>query len=126
MAEYRVLEAANLDEAVRALEQQRVDVVMAALDLPPSGSSALLAAMRQRPQWDRIPVVALTEAAVGQVQASAVRTAGFEDCQAKFDRAAMLESVGRLASALAGSESTPGVTGAPAVALEEDRQSNGD
>jgi hypothetical protein len=46
MAGYRVLEAANLDEAIRSLEQHPVDVVVAALDLPPNGSSALLAAMR--------------------------------------------------------------------------------
>ena len=46
MAGYRVFEAANLEEAIRGLEQQPVDVVVAALDLPPDGSSALLAAMR--------------------------------------------------------------------------------
>ena len=42
MAGYQVVEAANLDEAIRGLEQQPVDVVVAALDLPPDGSSALL------------------------------------------------------------------------------------
>ena len=46
MAGYRVVEAANLDEAIRELEQQPVDVVVAALDLPPNGGAALLAAMR--------------------------------------------------------------------------------
>ena len=69
MAGYRVLEAANLDEAIRGLEQQPVDVVVAALDLPPNGSSALLAAMRRRPEWERIPVLALADSAE-QVQAS--------------------------------------------------------
>ena len=61
MAGYRVLEAANLDEAIRELEQQPVDVVVAALDLPPDGGAALLAAMRRRPEWERIPVLALAD-----------------------------------------------------------------
>jgi len=110
MAGYRVLEAANLDEAIRGLEQQRVDVVVAALDLPPSGSSALLAAMRRRPEWQAIPVLALADSAE-TVQASAIRTAGFQDCQAKFDREAMLGSVSRLASALASAEIAPACAG---------------
>jgi two-component system chemotaxis sensor kinase CheA len=88
MAGYRVFEAANLDEVIRGLEQQPVDVVVTSLDLPPGGSSAVLAAMRRCPEWRGIPVLAL-------------------DCQVKFDREAMLESVARLASALASAETTP-------------------
>lgn len=106
MAGYRVLEAANLDEAIRGLEQQPVDVVVTALNLPPNGSSALLAAMRRRPEWEGIPVLALADSAE-QVQARAGQPAGFQDCQAKFDREAMLESVARLASALASAEPVP-------------------
>ena len=41
-------EAANLDEAIREMEQQPADVVVAAMDLPPKGSSALLAAMHAK------------------------------------------------------------------------------
>ncbi len=100
MAGYVVLEAANLDEAISKLEQQPVDVVLAALDLPPGGSSALLAAMRRRPEWEKIPVLALADSAE-QVQAAAARTAGFEDCLAKFDRVLVLESVAKLVSPLA-------------------------
>jgi two-component system chemotaxis sensor kinase CheA len=106
MAGYRVVEAANLDEVIRGLEQQRVDVVVTALDLPPNGSSALLAAMRRRPEWQGVPVLALTDSAE-QIQAPAVRTAGFQDCQVKFDREAVLGSVSRLASALASAETAP-------------------
>jgi len=112
MAGYRVLEAANLDEAIRGLEHQPVDVVVAALDLPPKGSAALLEAMRRRPEWEAIPVLALADTPE-QVREPAVRTAGFQDCQAKFDREAMLESVARLASALASAE--------PAVCVAEER-----
>jgi len=98
MAGYRVEEAANLDEAIRGLEEQPADVVVAAMDLPPKGGSALLAAMRARPEWERIPLLGLADHS-GQLQSSEARTAGFEDCKAKFDGNAILESVARLASA---------------------------
>jgi two-component system chemotaxis sensor kinase CheA len=106
MVGYRVLEAANLDEAIRGLEQHPVDIVVTALDLPPDGSSALLAAMRRRTEWQRIPILALADSAE-QARARAGRTTDFQDCQAKFDREAMLESVARLASTLASSEAVP-------------------
>jgi two-component system chemotaxis sensor kinase CheA len=111
MAGYRVLEAPDLSEAVRALEQQRVDVVVAAVDLPPQGSSALLAALRHRPEWAAIPILALADAA-GMAQMEGLRAAGFEDCQAKYDREAMLESVARLAAALTAAEAGPVPAGA--------------
>ncbi len=97
MADYVVLEAANLEQAIMALEQQGVDVVLAALDLPPGGGSDLLRAMRLRKEWDKIPVVVLAGSAE-QVRAAAAREAGFEDCQPKFDRVLVLESVARLVS----------------------------
>lgn len=106
MAGYQVLEAANLDEAIRGLGQQPVDVVVAALDLPPNGSSALVAAMRGRTEWEAIPVLALADTA-DQVRLRSPGSQGFEDCLVKFDREAMLESVARLASALSSSETAP-------------------
>ncbi len=106
MAGYRVEEAANLDEAIRGMEQQPADVVVAAMDLPPKGSAALLAAMRSKPEWERIPLLGLADSAT-QLQSSAVRAAGFEDCQAKFDGNAILESVARLASAQASHKAAP-------------------
>jgi two-component system chemotaxis sensor kinase CheA len=110
MAGYRVLEAANLDQAIRGLEQQPVDIVVAALDLPPNGSSALLAAMRRRPEWEGIPVLALADSAE-QIRARAGQPMDFQDCQVKFDREAMLESVARLAAALASAEPAPAGVG---------------
>jgi two-component system chemotaxis sensor kinase CheA len=106
MAGYRVLEAANLDEAIRGLEQHAVDVVVIALDLPPDGSSALSEAMRRRPEWQGIPILALADSAE-QVRARAGQPADFQDCQVKSDQEAMLESVTRLASALALAETAP-------------------
>lgn len=106
MAGYRVIEASNQSEAMRELEQQQVDVVLAALDLPPGGISALRTNMRRRPEWEKIPVLALAESAE-QLQTLSHQTEDFEDCQTRFDREALLESVARLASAKIPAEAEP-------------------
>jgi len=106
MAGYSVIEAANLDETIRRLEQQPVDVVVAALDLPPNGACALLAALRGKSEWASIPILALVDS-TSQDQTSAARTAGFQDCQAKFDGIEILESVARLVSPLVSVHATP-------------------
>jgi two-component system chemotaxis sensor kinase CheA len=110
MAGYVVFEAANLDEAMHRLERQPVDIVVAALDLPPKGSFALLEAMRRRPEWEGIPMLALADTAE-QMRARAGQSVDFQDCQVKFDREAMLESVARLAAALASLEPAPAGAG---------------
>jgi two-component system chemotaxis sensor kinase CheA len=110
MAGYEVWEAANLEQAVRGLEQHRVDIVVAALDLPPGGSSALVAQMRKRLEWSEIPVLALAESRE-QVPARNAHALDFQDCQVKFDRDAMLQSVARLASALASVQAVPASVG---------------
>jgi CheY-like chemotaxis protein len=53
--------------------------------------------MQHRPEWQKIPVLALAES-TERVSAVAARTAGFEDCVAKFDRALVLASVAKLVS----------------------------
>jgi two-component system chemotaxis sensor kinase CheA len=106
MAGYRVVEAGTLEEAVRTLEQQPVDIAVAALDLPPGGSAKLLSAMRGRPEWKGIPLLVLVDS-VEQMRSQAGQPADFEDCQVKFDQEAMLKSVARLATHLAGSETAP-------------------
>jgi two-component system, chemotaxis family, sensor kinase CheA len=103
MAGYRVVEAANLDELIGGLEQHQVDVVVTAFNVPPGGSSAVLAAMRRRPEWQAIPILALADSAE-QIQGLAAQQTDFQDWQVKFDRDAMLESVARLASALTAAE----------------------
>jgi two-component system chemotaxis sensor kinase CheA len=95
MAGYAVLEAANLDDAVRKLEQQPIDVVVAALDLVPKGGSALLASLRRRPEWLGIPVLALSDSA-DPSRAAAARKAGFKDCLAKLDHELVVEAVTQL------------------------------
>jgi len=67
--------------------------------------------MRSRAEWSKIPVVVLAGSAE-QVQAEAARTAGFEDCQPKFDRLLVLESVARLVSPAATFAAAPLLVGA--------------
>ena len=95
MAGYDVVEAENLKGAMEKLERQSIDLVAVALDLPPAGGPALLASIRSRSEWSRIPVMALADS-IEQTQAFCARTVGFEDCQTKFDSSLILESVARL------------------------------
>jgi two-component system chemotaxis sensor kinase CheA len=95
MAGYVVVEASNLEQALERLSRQPVDVVLVSLDLPPEGSSVLLNAIRRRLEWEKIPVVALADSA-DQVKSATAHTAGFQDCQPKFNRVLVLESVARL------------------------------
>ncbi len=106
MAGYSVLEAANLDEVIRKLECHTIDVVVTALELPPDGSTALVAALRSRPELAKIPILALVES-FDQNQAAFAQTAGFQDCQEKFDGLLVLESVTRLVSPQTAVEATP-------------------
>ncbi len=95
MAGYSVLEASTLEAALRKLEQQPVDVILAALDLRSDGSSALLTALGRRSEWTKLPVVALADSEA-LIKASAARTAGFQDCLSKSNVALVLEYVSRL------------------------------
>jgi two-component system chemotaxis sensor kinase CheA len=103
MSGYVVQEAGDLGEAVRCLEHRPADVVLTALDLPPGGSAALLAAMRRRADWEGIPVLAVADS-VEEIQKAEWRAQGFQGCQTKFDSSAILESVAKLLSATASAE----------------------
>jgi two-component system chemotaxis sensor kinase CheA len=100
MAGYAVVEAANLDEAIRGLEQCPVDIVLAAQDLPSNGSSELLSVMRRHSGWKEIPVLAIAESS-NDMSTFNSDAPGFQDCQLKFDRVALLESMARLLSSTA-------------------------
>jgi two-component system chemotaxis sensor kinase CheA len=97
MAGYAVTEASSAAEALASLEHSPADVVVAALDLPPQGAVSLVAALRARNEWQTIPVLALADSAE---PGSRSGPGGFQDCQPRFDREAMLASVARLAAAV--------------------------
>jgi two-component system chemotaxis sensor kinase CheA len=96
MAGYVVFEAATQEEALRSLERQPVDILLAALSLP--GGSELLAALRGRRESASLPVLALAETAAA-AQAAEFQAAGYQDCQACSDAKAILQSVARLVAA---------------------------
>jgi two-component system chemotaxis sensor kinase CheA len=97
MAGYTVHEAANLDQAMRILDQQPMDVIVAALDLKTDGTSALLAALHGKSNVAGIPVLALAEPDELTLAPSAHK-AGFQDCQAKFDDVLVLAAIAQLIS----------------------------
>jgi two-component system chemotaxis sensor kinase CheA len=106
MAGYRVLEASTDEEALARLEQHKVDVVVAALDLPSHGGAELLKRMRRQPNLTGIPVLGLASV----VEETLVRPAGeenFQDYQVKSDRDAMLRSVEKLAAAVGAASQIP-------------------
>jgi CheY-like chemotaxis protein len=106
MAGYLVVEAANMDEVTRKLEERRVDVVVSAHDLPPDGSSALLSVMRRRPGWEGIPVLEVADSAGDfcDIDSAAFAPQGR---QLKFDRVAILEAVAQLVPSTAKTRKAP-------------------
>jgi CheY-like chemotaxis protein len=59
--------------------------------------------MRRRPEWERIPVLAVADSAE-EIQTSQWRAQGFQGCLAKFDSSAILEAVEALVPATAPDE----------------------
>jgi two-component system chemotaxis sensor kinase CheA len=98
MAGHRVLEAASTAEAIEKLGRERVDVVMASLDLPGTGFD-LLERIRKLPGLGSLPVLALANRAE-ETETPIARSHDFEDYQMKFDREAMLRSIEKLAAAV--------------------------
>ena len=75
----------------------RIDVVVAATDLPPAGCAALLRRLKEDPKLKRIPVLG---ASAGAATANGKLVEGFDDCQVKENSSGILASVRRLAEAL--------------------------
>ena len=106
MGGYRVVEAADTLSALRELEQGKVDVVLAALDLPSAGAFDFLEKMRRLPGMAGVPAVALANTA-DEAGQRGKHGQDFEDYQVKFDHTAMLRSVARLATAVGIAEAEP-------------------
>ena len=111
MAGYRVVEAADVQEALRVLDKRKIDVLVASLDLPSEGGFALLEKMHSVSKLAGIPALALADTAE-ETTSHGEHAREFEDYQLKFDRAAMLRSVAKLAAA---------VTAEPAPELVEEK-----
>ena len=97
MAGYRVLEAANSQEALERLRRDRVDVLLSRLDLPGEGPFELLRRLRLEPEWRGLPAVALASGPE-EMQQREDREFEFDDYQMRFDKEATLNSISRLAA----------------------------
>jgi hypothetical protein len=68
--------------------------------------------MRRKPEWQNIPILALAETPEQARSETGRKQSGtdleFQDCQMKFDRTGMLQSVARLAAALGAAGNAPG------------------
>ncbi len=97
MGGHRVVEAGDLDGTIRVLEKQPVDVVLAELDLSPKGSGELISALRGRQEWQRIPVLGLTNLD-GRTTTASGQARGYRELVDISDSEAVLEAVARLGS----------------------------
>jgi two-component system, chemotaxis family, sensor kinase CheA len=95
MAGYEVIEAASAPEVLRALEHNHADILLASLDLPPTGAYKLLETVRRQSGQRSLPAIALLDAGGGR---GANPEFDFEDYQQKFDWEGMVRSIGNLAA----------------------------
>jgi len=61
---HEVIEAATVEEARRALDGERPDLMLLDVQIPGGGAEAVIRDARQRPGFDSIPIVAVTSLAM--------------------------------------------------------------
>jgi CheY-like chemotaxis protein len=61
---HEVIEAATVDEARRALDAERPDLLLLDVQIPGGGAEAVIRDARRRPGFDGIPIVAVTSLAM--------------------------------------------------------------
>jgi two-component system, chemotaxis family, sensor kinase CheA len=109
MAGYRVVEAGDTEEALRVLEKGKIGVVVVSADLRPAEDGGLREKMQALPKLAGIPILTLGSTAE-ETHTYSGHLRDLEDCQMKFDRAAMLRSVAKLAAAV-NAEASPVLAG---------------
>jgi len=106
MEGYVVIEAADLDEALRKMERSQVNLVVSAIDLPPKDGMSLITALRGRTDWKRIPVLAVADSP-DHASKCTVGPDGFEGVFVKFDTFAILDAIANLTSSKRDTKSQP-------------------
>jgi two-component system chemotaxis sensor kinase CheA len=91
LAGYRVVDAASGQDALEQLERGGIDVLVAALDLPPRGGQDLIKTVRSRPRLAALPALAVSS---GDMKpGDAPRSGGFDAFQVRGDRQGMLRAI---------------------------------
>ena len=86
-SEFSLAEAKNIVEALKILEKQTVNVVIAQDKLPDAGGASLVAAMRQRDQLSRIPVVIVLSESTLEAQKQAIKAGAADFIAEPYDSA---------------------------------------
>ena len=97
MAGHTVIDASDAHEAIDRLERERVDAILAALDLPPHGGFALLAQTRGSEKARSVPALGLVSG-TDRATWPGPAEGGFQDYLPKCDREALLASIDRVLS----------------------------
>ncbi len=95
IAGYRVLEAVNATEALERLSGHSVNLIITELDLPDTDGLGLLLQVKQESSFSEIPVMVLTSRDSEEDRRLGLE-AGLAAYQVKFDREAVLQTVGQL------------------------------
>jgi two-component system, chemotaxis family, sensor kinase CheA len=97
LAGHSVLEAVDQPDALEKLERHEIVAVVASRNLSAGGGEKLVEQIRKRPNWTRIPVVALCDSCE---ETRTPGAANFDACVERFDRAGLLESLAQLSAAV--------------------------
>ena len=95
MSGFDVVEAINADEAMHRLDQQPIDLVVLAHDLPPNGYDVFLDELRRNPDRQSIPVLGLAENDE-KARLAALRGSGCKEWASKSNHALVAELVSRI------------------------------
>lgn len=91
-AGYNVITARDGKEALRMLQEKKVDLVISDIQMPIMDGLELVKRIRQDKNLAQLPVIALTSL-TGDLQKKAGLDAGFDYYEFKLDRARMLERI---------------------------------
>lgn len=80
---HRVMEAVNGQEAVELAARERPDLILMDLNMPVMDGIAATHALRERPEMEAVPIVAITAHCGDGNWEMKARAAGCDDCVAK-------------------------------------------
>ena len=89
---YKVMEAADGQEAIQYLSENQVDLVLSDMDMPKMNGMDMMKKIRSLPQHRELPVLALTSLESETDRMIGIE-AGFAEYLMKFDRDSVLSAI---------------------------------